>query len=38
MMLGSEALRNTLKVLTDRVVDFQAQTDVAASTGFPPGE
>jgi NAD(P)-dependent dehydrogenase (short-subunit alcohol dehydrogenase family) len=38
IMLGSEALRNTLKVLTERVAGFEAQADLAASTDFPPGE
>jgi NAD(P)-dependent dehydrogenase (short-subunit alcohol dehydrogenase family) len=38
MMLGSEALRNTLQVLNDRVTGFEAQTELAASTDFPSGE
>jgi hypothetical protein len=38
MMLGSEAFRNTLKVLTERVVGFEAQTALAASTDLPLGE
>jgi NAD(P)-dependent dehydrogenase (short-subunit alcohol dehydrogenase family) len=38
MVLGSEALRNTLAVLKARVATFQAQTELAASTDFPPGE
>jgi hypothetical protein len=38
MVLGSEALRNTLAVLKARVTAFEAQTELAASTDFPPGE
>jgi hypothetical protein len=38
MVLGSEALRNTLAVLRARVATFEAQTELAASTDFPPGE
>jgi NAD(P)-dependent dehydrogenase (short-subunit alcohol dehydrogenase family) len=38
MILGSEALRNTLTVLKARVAAFEAQTELAASTDFPPGE
>ena len=38
MILGSDALRNTLRVLRERVALFEAQTDLAASTDFPPGE
>jgi NAD(P)-dependent dehydrogenase (short-subunit alcohol dehydrogenase family) len=38
MILGSEALRNTLTVLKTRVAAFEAQTELAASTDFPPGE
>lgn len=38
MILGSEALRNTLAVLRERVAGFESQTDLAASTDFPPGE
>jgi NAD(P)-dependent dehydrogenase (short-subunit alcohol dehydrogenase family) len=38
MILGSEALRNTLTVLRDRVSGFEAQTELAVSTDFPPGE
>jgi hypothetical protein len=38
MVLGSEALRNTLSVLKARVTAFEAQTELAASTDFPPGE
>lgn len=38
MILGSAALENTVKVLRDRVARFEAQTDLAAFTDFPPGE
>jgi len=38
MILGSQALDTTLKVLKDRVADFQAQAGLAASTDFPPGQ
>ena len=38
MILGSEALRNTLTVLKARVAAFEAQTELAASTDFSPGE
>ena len=38
IMLGSQALATTLGVLKQRIVDFEAQTDLAASTDFPPGE
>jgi len=38
MVLGSEALRNTLAGLKARVTAFEAQTELAASTDFPPGE
>jgi len=36
LMLGSQALESTLAVLRKRVADFEAQTDLAASTDFPP--
>jgi NAD(P)-dependent dehydrogenase (short-subunit alcohol dehydrogenase family) len=38
IILGSEALRNTVSVLKARVASFEAQTDLAASTDLPPGE
>ena len=38
VILGSEALVNTLKVLKERVAGLEAQTELAASTDFPPGE
>ncbi|MFD6060508.1 SDR family oxidoreductase [Rhodococcus wratislaviensis] len=36
LMLGSQALESTLAVLRKRVADFEAQTDLAASTDFLP--
>ena len=38
IMLGSQALATTLGVLKQRIADLEAQTDLAASTDFPPGE
>lgn len=38
MLLGSQALATTLGVLEQRIADFHAQTDLAASSDFPPGE
>jgi NAD(P)-dependent dehydrogenase (short-subunit alcohol dehydrogenase family) len=38
IMLGSQALETTLKVLRARIIAFEAQTALAASTDFPPGE
>jgi NAD(P)-dependent dehydrogenase (short-subunit alcohol dehydrogenase family) len=38
MILGSQALDTTVKVLQDRVAGFQAQAGLAASTDFPPGQ
>ncbi len=38
MSLGSDALRNTLTVRREHVAGFEAQTELAASTDFPPGE
>ncbi|MFC6165783.1 SDR family oxidoreductase [Lactiplantibacillus dongliensis] len=38
MVLGSEALKNTIATLEKRVADFKAQKDLAASTDFPAGE
>ncbi len=38
MMLGSQALDTTLATLRKRVADFETQTELAASTDFPPGE
>jgi len=36
MILGSQALQSTLKVLKERVAGFESQADLAASTDFPP--
>jgi NAD(P)-dependent dehydrogenase (short-subunit alcohol dehydrogenase family) len=38
MVLGSQALESTLTTLRKRIADFEAQTELAASTDFPPGE
>jgi NAD(P)-dependent dehydrogenase (short-subunit alcohol dehydrogenase family) len=38
MVLGSQALQSTLSTLRKRIGDFEAQTEIAASTDFPPGE
>jgi NAD(P)-dependent dehydrogenase (short-subunit alcohol dehydrogenase family) len=38
MVLGSQALQSTLATLRKRIEGFQAQTELAASTDFPPGE
>jgi NAD(P)-dependent dehydrogenase (short-subunit alcohol dehydrogenase family) len=38
LMLGSEALQNTLKALRDRIARFESQTELAAATDFAPGE
>jgi NAD(P)-dependent dehydrogenase (short-subunit alcohol dehydrogenase family) len=38
MVLGSQALENTVKTLRKRIADFEAQAELAASTDFPPGE
>ncbi|MWA05408.1 SDR family oxidoreductase [Actinomadura sp. LD22] len=38
MVLGSQALDNTLAALRARVADFEQQTELAASTDYPPGE
>lgn len=38
MVLGSQALERTLGVLKTRVADFEAQSELAASTDFPPPE
>jgi NAD(P)-dependent dehydrogenase (short-subunit alcohol dehydrogenase family) len=38
LVLGSQALATTISTLRKRIVDFEAQTEVAASTDFPPGE
>jgi NAD(P)-dependent dehydrogenase (short-subunit alcohol dehydrogenase family) len=38
MVLGSQALSSTLSTLRARIADFETQTELAASTDFPPGE
>jgi len=38
MILGSQALESTLTTLRKRLATFEAQTALAASTDFPPGE
>jgi NAD(P)-dependent dehydrogenase (short-subunit alcohol dehydrogenase family) len=38
MVFGSQALQGTLSTLRRRIADFEAQTQLAASTDFPPGE
>jgi len=38
MVLGSQALESTLATLRRRIAGFEAQTELAASTDFPPGE
>jgi NAD(P)-dependent dehydrogenase (short-subunit alcohol dehydrogenase family) len=38
LVLGSQALESTLTTLRERIVGFEAQTELAASTDFPPGE
>jgi len=37
MVLGSQALDSTLSTLRKRVADFETQTELAASTDYPPG-
>ena len=38
MVLGSQALESTLTTLRKRIASFEAQTELAASTDFQPGE
>jgi hypothetical protein len=38
IILGSQALENTVSTLQKRIADFEAQKDLAASTDYPPGE
>jgi hypothetical protein len=38
MVLGSQALEGTLATLRARIATLEAQTELAASTDFPPGE
>ena len=37
IVLGSQALDSTIVTLRKRIASFEAQTDLAASTDFPPG-
>jgi hypothetical protein len=37
IVLGSQALESTLSTLRKRIASFEAQTDLAASTDYPPG-
>jgi NAD(P)-dependent dehydrogenase (short-subunit alcohol dehydrogenase family) len=37
LVLGSQALEGTLATLRKRIASFEAQTQLAASTDFPPG-
>jgi hypothetical protein len=38
MVLGSRALQSTLGDATKRIEGFEAKTELAASTDFPPGQ
>jgi NAD(P)-dependent dehydrogenase (short-subunit alcohol dehydrogenase family) len=38
IVLGSQALESTIAALRKRIAGFEAQTELAASTDFPPGE
>ena len=38
VVLGSQALTSTLSTLRKRIADFEAQTELAASTDFLPGD
>jgi NAD(P)-dependent dehydrogenase (short-subunit alcohol dehydrogenase family) len=38
MVFGSQALDSTIATLEERLGDFRAQKDLAASTDYPPGE
>jgi len=38
LVFGSQALETTLTTLRKRIAGFEAQTELAASTDFPPGE
>ena len=38
VVLGSQALESTVTTLRKRIAAFEAQTELAASTDFPPGE
>jgi hypothetical protein len=36
LVIGSQALEGTLTTLRKRIASFEAQTELAASTDFPP--
>ena len=38
LVLGSQALESTLRTLRKHIADSEIQTELAASTDFPPGE
>jgi LPS O-antigen subunit length determinant protein (WzzB/FepE family) len=38
IVLGSDALRHTIATLQQRLAGFEAQTELAASTDYPPGQ
>ena len=38
IVLGSQALDSTISTLETRLADYRTQTELAASTDFPPGE
>lgn len=38
LVLGSQALENTILTLEERIADFKTQTQVAKSTDYPEGE
>ena len=38
MVLGSQALEHTLTALRKRIAGFEAQSELAASTDYLPGE
>lgn len=38
LMLGSQALESTIATLRARIAGYEAQTGLAASTDFPPGQ
>src|SRR5690242_14930680 len=38
IVLGSQALQATIDALRARLADFETQTELAASTDFPPGQ
>lgn len=38
LVLGSQALESTIATLRKRIASFEAETELVASTDFPPGE